>query len=214
MNMIQKSVFSIASLLLALCATAQETVSQKDIDLVRYMPERPFPYKMKDWKAIARKQDSLLFDFDAQGTFLPLIWWDNTQTNFPERGFGLPSYVGALRNREKKNRYESLPVIGSVLGASLVGIDKSAQNGHDFVGMCRQFYSKRDNANLILNSPRGRPGGSFWYEIWPGMAFNMLVDQYPGHEEIGKLMLLNAEHWLQAFNGLSNGRAYPNFDFT
>src|SRR3546814_11145583 len=46
------------------------------------------------------------------------------------------------------------------------------------------------------------------------MAFNMLVDQYPGHEEIGKLMLLNAEHWLQAFNGLSNGRAYPNFDFT
>src|SRR3546814_16270101 len=80
--------------------------------------------------------------------------------------------------------------------------------------MCRQFYSKRDNANLILNSPRGRPGGSFWYEIWPGMAFHMLVDQYPGHEEIGILMLLNAEHWLQAFNGLSNGRAYHNFDFT
>lgn len=212
--MIQKSVFSIACLLLGLCAAAQQAVPQKDIDLVRYMPERPFPYKMKDWKTIARKQDSLLFDFDAKGTFLPLIWWDNTQTNFPERGFGLPSYVGALRNREKKNRYESLPVIGSVLGASLVGIDKSAQSGHDFVAMCRQFYSKRDNANLILNSPRGRPGGSFWYEIWPGMAFNMLVDQYPGHEEIGKLMMLNAEHWLPAFNGLSNGRAYPDFDFT
>src|SRR3546814_1239165 len=66
MNMIQQSVFSIASLLLALCATAQETVSQKDIDLVRYMPDRPFPYKMKGWKAIARQQDRLLFAFDAQ----------------------------------------------------------------------------------------------------------------------------------------------------
>src|SRR3546814_3526420 len=80
MNMIQKSVFSIASLLLAMCATAQETVSQKDIDLVRYMPERPSPYKMTDWKAIAMKQDSLLFDSDAPGTFLPLIWWDTTTT--------------------------------------------------------------------------------------------------------------------------------------
>src|SRR3546814_1102313 len=126
------------------------------------MPERPFPYKMKDWKAIARKQDSLLFDFDAQGTFLPLIWWDNTQTNFPERGFGLHSYVGALRNREKKNRYESLTVIGSVLVASIVGIDKRAQNGNDLVGMYSKFNSKRDNENPILNSHKGRPGGYYW----------------------------------------------------
>src|SRR3546814_13298948 len=109
MNMIQKSVFSIASLLLALCATAQETVSQKDIDLVRYMPERPFLYKMKDWKAIARKQDSLLFDLDAKGRFLPLIWWDNTQTTLPELGYGLPSYVGELRNGEKKNQTGRAP---------------------------------------------------------------------------------------------------------
>src|SRR5690606_24193405 len=127
---------------------------QKSIALVQDMPNRPAPYKMKDWKTIALKQDALLFDFKARGPFLPLIWWDNTQTNFPIRSFGLPSYVGSLRNREKKHHYESLPVIGSVLGASLIGLDKSNQQGHDFVTMCKQFYNKNNGNNLILNSPQ------------------------------------------------------------
>src|ERR1700754_4812677 len=93
-----------ASLLLTVfdITKAQQPVPQKDITLVKSMPEQPSPYKMKDWKTIARKQDALLYDFNAKGTFLPLIWWDDSKVNFPIRSFGIPSYVGAIRIREKK----------------------------------------------------------------------------------------------------------------
>lgn len=195
-------------------AAAQKAAVQKDIALVAEMPGQPYPYKMKDWKYIAKKQDSLLFDFGAKGTFLPLIWWDDTKTNFPIRSFGLPSYAGSLRNREKGNHYESLPTIGAVLGASLVGIDKSRQNGYDFVTMCKQFYNKANGQNLILNTPNAKAGNSFWYEIFPGMAFNMLVDQYPGNKDIEQVMKLNAENWLPAIKGLAKGKPYPDFNYT
>lgn len=82
---------------------AQKPVKQKDIDLIRYMPNLPFPYKMKDWKAIAAKQDKLLFDFEAKGIGLPLIWWDDDQVNFPIRSFGIPSYVGSKQQEKKKS---------------------------------------------------------------------------------------------------------------
>lgn len=206
----------VASLLLAttVITNAQRPVPQKDIALVKKMPEQPRPYKMKDWKTIARKQDALLFDFNAKGTFLPLIWWDDSKVNFPIRSFGIPSYVGSVRNKGKKNRYESLPVIGSVLGASLVGIDKSNQHGYDFVTMCRQFYNKSNGVNLIMNNPRRKPGASFWYEIWPGMAFNMLTYKYPDKKEMEEVMLLNANNWLPVVKNLSRNSPYPDFNFT
>lgn len=133
-------------------AFPQHPVKQVEIRLVQYMPDRPFPYKMKDWKYIARKQDSLLFNFKAKGMFLPLIWWDDTKLNFPIRSFGLPSYVGSIPTLDSKTHYEALPVIGSVLGASLAGIDKHNQNGNDFVTMCKQFYNKANGVNLIMDN--------------------------------------------------------------
>lgn len=38
---------------------AQKPIEQKEIRLVQYMPNIPFPYKMKNWKDIATKQDRL-----------------------------------------------------------------------------------------------------------------------------------------------------------
>jgi hypothetical protein len=193
---------------------SQKPIQQTPIRLVQYMPERPFPYKMKDWSRIAKKQDSLFFDFNAKGRFLPLIWWDDSKTNFPIRSFGLPSYVGSLRNLDKNGKYESLPVIGAVLGASLAGIDKSNQNGNDYVTMCKQFFNKANGEGKVLNTTSRKIGNSFWYEIFPGMAFHMLVDQYPANTEISGLMKLNAESWLPVIQGLSKNRQYPDFNYT
>ena len=193
---------------------AQKAVEQNPIRLVEAMPNMPAPYKMKDWKKVAIQQDSLLYDFNAKGTFLPLIWWDDNKVNYPIRSFGIPSYVGASRNNDKQSSYESLPVLGSVLGASLIGIDKSNYNGIDFVSMCKQFYNTKNGENLVMNSVDRKAGETFWYDIFPGMAFNMLVDQYPENKEIAEIMKLNANHWIEAINGLSKGREYPDFNFT
>lgn len=102
---------------------AQKPIEQKEIRLVQYMPNIPFPYKMKNWKDIATKQDRLFYDFNAKGQNLPLIWWDDSQINFPFRTFGLPSYVD--KRRLGGNSYESLPTMGSLISASLIGVDKA-----------------------------------------------------------------------------------------
>ncbi|MDR1200586.1 MAG: hypothetical protein LBL58_03005, partial [Tannerellaceae bacterium] len=143
-------------LLFSVSLFAQKPIEQVAIHLVQYMPNMPHPYKMKNWKDVAIKQDKLFYDFNAKGQCLPLIWWDDSQVNYPFRTFGLPSYVD--KRRLGGNTYESLPTMGSLVSASLLGIDKSNYNGEDFVSMIRQFFNKSNNNNLILNSLNRRAG--------------------------------------------------------
>lgn len=193
--------------------------NQIPFKVIDSLPNMPSPYRMKDWKKIAVEQDHFIYNLKIRGKFLPLGWWDDEHINFPIRSFGLPSYVGELRegklvNGGNRSTYESLPVLGSIIGASLVGIDKSNYHGVDFVTMCKQFYNKSNGSDLILNTVNSKAGNSFWYEIWPGMAFNMLVDLYPHNDDISKIMKLNAGKWIEAINGLSQNKEHPDFNYT
>src|SRR4051794_39432806 len=76
----------------AISRAAPPPTTQLSIDRVDLMPNRPTPFKLKDFKAIARGADKLLFDFDQQGQYLPLCWWDDTHVNTSIRGFGFPSF--------------------------------------------------------------------------------------------------------------------------
>jgi hypothetical protein len=206
------SMLVLTLLCLNYASNAQTPVKQVHIPLVEKMPDMPTPYKMKDWKEIAQKQDVLLFDHNAKGTLLPLIWWDDTKVNFPMRSFGLPAYVGSIRNMSKGNHYESLPTIGAVLGASLVGINKSNYDGHDYVTMLRQLYNKPHK--LVLNSVKRVPGKTFWYELFPTMAFAMVVDQYPDKPEMAEIMQQTVETWNNAVKDMKTSAGYPDFNFT
>lgn len=192
--------------------SAQNPVKQKDIRLVQYMPNMPFPYKMKNWKDITIKQDQLFYDFNAKGQNLPLIWWDDSRINFPFRTFGLPSYVD--KRRLGGSSYESLPIMGSLISGSLLKIDKSNYNGTDYVTMIRQFFNKKNGADLILNGLNRKAGESFWYEIWPAMAYSMLVDLYPAKAEMQEPMKITVDNWLNVIHDLNQGREYPDFNFT
>jgi hypothetical protein len=54
-------------------STSPAPTTQHAIDRVELMPNRPQPFKHKDFKTIAKGLDELLFDFDAKGKYLPLI---------------------------------------------------------------------------------------------------------------------------------------------
>lgn len=56
---------------------------QKSISRVKLMPNRPEPYVMRDWQKVARDYDSIVFDYSAQGQFLPLIRPDRRHVNYP-----------------------------------------------------------------------------------------------------------------------------------
>ena len=46
---------------------------QIDIPRIELMPDFPQPYEMRNWKEVARKYDSLVFNLDASGEYLPLV---------------------------------------------------------------------------------------------------------------------------------------------
>ncbi len=123
MNPLITAAAACALVFAATAAAAPGPTTQLSIDRVDLMPDRPRPFKYKDFKAIARGLDKLLFDFDQKGQYLPLIWWDDTRYNVDMRGFGFPSYPGRPV-QTKGHEHESITTMGALLGATLAGIDK------------------------------------------------------------------------------------------
>ena len=67
------------------------------------------------------------------------------------------------------------------MSASLVGIDKSRQNGHNFVEMCQKWFSSDNGTNLYCNNPssdRSWERIMDWYASLPNMLAFQLNDLY------------------------------------
>lgn len=64
------------------------------IPLVDRMPSAPQPWIPVDWLSLARNQTGLVFNLTSSIQYTPLLWWDDAEQNFPQRTFGVPSYVG------------------------------------------------------------------------------------------------------------------------
>ena len=195
-------------------ATRSAPATQETIDRVELMPNRPQPFKLKDFKAIARGLDKLLFDFDAKGKYLPLIWWDDTRYNVPMRGFGFPSYVGRPNQTDGMN-HESITTMGALLGATIAGIDKSSQpGGNDWVEMAQVYYNVRNGENVVLNNVNGQTGQTYWYETFPQILFNCLIDRYPDTPRGADIMRTAAEQWYKAYQALAARPGGLDFEHT
>jgi hypothetical protein len=183
---------------------------QRSIHAVDLMPNLPRPYRMLDWAGIARKYDRLVFDTDARGEHRPLCWIEPSGTNTGKPSFGLSSYVGD--GRAGTDSHEGVTCIGALMGAVTVGIDKR-KGPHDFVAMCQDHFNSANGVNLVLNSVSQGTGGSFWYEMWPHMAFYALADRYPGDRELERILRITADRWEGVAQALSPG-GRPSFDHT
>ena len=62
---------------------------QKDIAAVQWMPNLPEPFELIDWREKARAYDRFVFDLQAQGQFLPLVWLDESHVNNDRATFGM-----------------------------------------------------------------------------------------------------------------------------
>jgi hypothetical protein len=114
--------------IMALVFASDLFAQQIAIPRIEMMPNVPAPYEMRNWKQVALGYDSLVFNFDRSGQYLPLIWWRTNTVNYPNHlSFGLHTVVGTT----VPNSAEAINVLPAVIGASLAGIDKSNQNGHN-----------------------------------------------------------------------------------
>ncbi len=168
------------------------------------MPAVPQPFRIIDWKSRARNYDHFAFDESAQGEYLPLLKVVNGNH------FMLPSYVGA------RGGGEGICTISSVVGATLAGIDKSNQSGHDWVAMCREWYNPDPAIGVVLNGPGSQGGGSFWYDILPGVLFSQLTAQYPKVDGLELIFRAQADRYRRVVEALGAERAdfnFTTFDF-
>jgi hypothetical protein len=189
----------------------ESAAQQRTIDRIELMPRKPSPFLMKDWKALAQAYDRLIFDFNARGKNLPVIWWDNSRSNFDRVTFGLPSYVGDPR--VPSTGHEAINCLGAVLGSTISGIDK-AQGPHNWVLMEEQYFNRKNGENLILNRTSTHSGQSFWYEVWPHVLFYALVDRYPRTGQMEAIMKTTANRWYDACYHMGGRNGIADFDHT
>ncbi len=186
---------------------------QKDIECVEHMPNLPQPFQIKDWRALAQAYDRFVFDHDAKGEYLPLIWLDDSRVNIDRTTFGLYSYVGDKRQGPEKGGQESVTCIAAVVGATLAGIKKTAPP-HDYVLMCEAWQNNKNSSRLVLDTMDFPTGNTFWYEIWPQILFAMLAEKYPGHGALDDISRTGAERWCEAVEALSGPDGIPDFNHT
>ena len=87
---------------------------QQSISVVDQMQPSPVNYQMRDWKKVALGYDSLVFNKNLTGEYLPLVSFSTNSINYPGNNwFWLQTVVGST----DLNKAEAINVLPAVVGA-------------------------------------------------------------------------------------------------
>ena len=196
--------------------TAAHPPAQTTVPAVASFPGAPSPSASFDWRKRAIDYDSFVYDWSQPGRF-PTIAWDHTHYNMRDDTYKMPSYYGDSR-LDADGTQEALGQIASVVGATLVGIDKSNQDGINYVDMLRTFY--RPSLGIALNQPTVQTteagqadldgGHSYWYTTAANVLYYMLGAQYPSATNMTEMQRSIADRFCDQVVAL--GGASANFD--
>lgn len=168
--------FAITFILLLACFFIQAQEGQIAISRISLMPNQPSPYNMRDWGQVATNYDRFTYDLNKTGTYLPLIHILPNGVNYPERTFfSQVTYVGSPNIQSG----EAINILPGLVGASLMGIDKSSQDGYNYLLMAQDYFNKKNGEMLYLNSNSTESGNDWWYDMMPNIFFYQLYNLYP-----------------------------------
>ena len=159
-------------------------VEQTSISRIEMMPNIPTPYKILDWKKKALDYDKFVFDFNRKDGVGPLIWLDDNQRNIAQKTFGLYTAINDVRQGPDNNNgefHESINSLAAVLGAGLVGIDKTNQNGFNYVKMVQNYFNSETGWDIMMNNtcPEvAMQGGGYGRDWWYGEFIPWLADWF------------------------------------
>ncbi|SHJ06898.1 hypothetical protein [Pseudozobellia thermophila] len=221
------AVLGTALVLLAGCQKKEKTqtppVVQKNIGRVDSMPFMPEPFKILDFKELALAYDSIVYDGSQTGEYWPLIWKDGTKKNFDQETFGIYTALGDTRQGPDKHQgmfHESLNTISSVLGASLVGLDKSDQNGENYVGMLKNYFNSETGWDIVMNNTcpevallGGGYGRDWWYDVYPNLLFYGVANFYPDQPDFEYIQRSVADRFQKADSVLAGNYHHTFFDY-
>ncbi|HNS17526.1 MAG TPA: T9SS type A sorting domain-containing protein [Bacteroidales bacterium] len=206
-------------LLLPLCIFFVQAFAQPgqlSISRIGQMPDSPSPLQIRDWNSVTLDYDSFIFDLNKTGQYLPLSRLGSPgQFNYPDNTpVFLDSYVGA---DDHSNQAEAINILPAIIGASLAGVDKSNQNGMNWVAMAKDFYNKKNGQNVYLNNYSTKSGSDWWYDVMPNVYFYQLRNLYPdAAPEFGSQFISIADRWLYCVNQLGGSTtpwAIPDMNY-
>ena len=202
----------------------ENPVNQIQLSRIDSMPNLPEPFKIMDFKDIAKRYDSLVFDKTQTGEYWPLIWTDNSRKNFDQETFGIYTAMGDLRQGPENYKgifHESLATIGSVFGATLVGIDKSSQKEKNYVSMLKNYFNSDTKWNIIMNNTcpevallGGGYARDWWYDVYPNILFYGVADLYPEEKDFEMIQRSIANKFFEADSVLAGNYNHSFFDYS
>ncbi|MCZ4245505.1 hypothetical protein [Pedobacter punctiformis] len=205
----------------SLAVTAQ--IKQLKLNRVEEMPDLPQPLKIIDWKLMAQNFDKTIYNFNAKGDYWPMVWMDSTNKNFNQPVMGIYTAVGDVRQGKNHNKgmfHEALANMGAVMGASLVGIDKSKQNGMNYAAMLKNYFNRDTKWNIMMNNTApevallgGGYGRDWWYDVYPNVLFYAVCEQYPNEKDFDWIAKSIAEKFYKADSILKGDYNYSYFDY-
>ncbi|MEO8403109.1 MAG: hypothetical protein ABI480_00885 [Chitinophagaceae bacterium] len=221
-----KNIFSIIFICLFFASCKEPEgipVTQQKLARVDQMADIPQPLQIIDYQKLALQFDSTAYDFNAKGKFWPIVWKDSSNKNFPQTVVGLYTAIGDVRQGPGNNKgmfHEAVATMGAVMGATLAGIDKSQQQGLDYVGMLKNYFNKETDWNIMMNNTcpevallGGGYGRDWWYDIYPNLLFYAICDQYPHHPGFDEIARQIAEKFFKADSILNGNYDYSYFDY-
>lgn len=198
-------------------------VEQVTINRIDSMPDIPVTYQMLDWKKKARDFDKFVFDWENTSKVGPLIWLDNARRNIDQPTFGLYTAVKDIRQGKNVNNgefHESLNSLAAILGAGLVGIDKTNQDGYNYVKMAQNYFNSDTGWNIVMNnttSSVGSKGGGYgrdwWYDVLPNALYYAVCDVFPDVDGAESIQKSIAEQFTKADSVLNGNYDYSYFDY-
>lgn len=204
-------------LFLCICTLQGLTqTGQLNIPRISQMPDLPTPLEIRDWETVTRDYDNFVFDLNKTGQFLPLAR-NGTQGQFNYSDnipLFLDTYVGTGSHL---NQAEAINIMPAMVGASLVGIDKSNQNGKNWVAASKDFFNQKNGQNVYLNNYSAKSGNDWWYDLMPNVYFYQLKALYPkAAPEFDQQFITVADRWLycvKQLGGSSSPWAVPNMNY-
>jgi hypothetical protein len=164
--------------LLHLFILSSLNAQQIAIPRIDLMPDKPSPYLMRDWKQVAINYDNYVFNTSASGTYLPLSSINTSSgVNYSDvQNLRMDSYVGQSSHGKIA---EAINIIPAVVGASLVGINKTNHLNTNWVTKIKDFFNLKNGQNVYLNGYSSSTGNDWWYELMPNVFFYQLYSLYP-----------------------------------
>lgn len=202
----------------------EEPVTQTAIPRISQMPDLPQPLNIIDWESKARQFDSLAFDFNSTATYGPLIWLDSARRNIDQVTFGLYTVINDVRQGPEHYNgefHEALTSLSALVSAGLLGIDKTRQQGYNFVKMSQNYFNTDNHWNIVMNNTNpdvamagGGYGRDWWYDVYPNVLFYGVAALYPDVDNTENIQRTVAEQFYRADSTLDGNYDYSYFDYS